>query len=344
MPISRAGQHPVDTLLSRQAAEGIEQPFLVDQGVLPQVDVGTKSGTWMADSPSQYNNITGTSLLRARGDSRQTLNVDDPNSGTFNIEIFAGETKIDLQHDPLIDQMGMLELRRSIIAARAVKLDAEVRLSNLLFAAGTGWVNSGIGGIPGTGGNQWNVAGSTPLSDMNSLAGNLFHIQSFGEKMNTIVFGYDVAVALNASEEVRGYAPSAIGNAAGVGSRVLSSADNFAGLRAVISDMLGVPAERVFIGGLVRDTADPAATDVPAALWSDQAWFGKMDLKRPMVSSAGNVVSMGPTAAIDFSGLPFAAGRWDSPDRLQRNMFAEQGNDYVAVNTQLGYLLTDVLL
>jgi len=348
MAFSQAGQRPVDPILARSLAEGTRTPYLVDQAVLPLIDVKENiSGTYMVDSARQYNTLEGIELARSRGADRATLALQNPNSGTFDCEIFADKVSIDLQRDPMTDQMGMLETRRGIQAARAVKLGAEIRLNTTLFTTGN-WTGSAAitdasfiaAGATGT---QWNQIGATPMADLNAIANNIFHSQSYGEAPNTMVLSHDVAVTLNNDSEVRGYLNGA-GTQVGVGTRNLGAADNFAQLRGILGANLGIDPERIFIGSIVQDTANVNQAEVRSLLWSDGLWMGFVSLEKAMVDATGSKVSTGPSAGFDFSAFGFRAGAYNETNGILRWVYAEQANDYVATNADLGLFVSDVLV
>lgn len=341
MAYTRSGRRPVNPHLASLAAAGLSQTYLVDQGVLPAIDVKDNiNGTWIADNPRPYNNVTGMEIVRGQGAPRSQGRKSDPLTDTFNVEVFAHELSIDTQIEPMIDQLDQLDQRYATQAARVVKLSAELRLQSLLFNTGN-WANTDATSLPSN--TQWNQAGAKPLTDLNAVK-STFHTQAFGEQINTIVLSYDVAIALNASEEVRGYAPSNLGATGGVGSSVFGSANDFAALKGVVGALMGIPANRVFVGSAVQDTANLASAVSKANVWSDQVWMGRVDTGRAIVNSNGTAVSMGPTAAANFEAFSFRAGATNlvHPNYI-RKVYAEQANVYKKVDTSMGYLITDVL-
>ena len=347
---SFAGQRVVDPILTRIVAEGMDQPYLVDQGVYSLVRVDQMTGTFLSDDPRAYNSFTG-DIVRARGAARSTGFAKDPISGIFTAEEFAHEIAIDLNQDRKIDQILDLEQRRAAQAARVVKLKAEIRLRDSVFDS-TFWTGSTVGALAGGGGFTWDDGAGTPLSDMNQIFNKIFHLQAFGERINTIVMGQNVATALNQSPEVRGYLPG-VGASAGVGSRVMSASNNFGELRAIIGGHLGIDPNRVFIGGYVQDTANPGqATATKGLVWDGTSiatsvtpggcWFGRVDPKQ-YGASTGSVPYLAPTAAADFSPMPFEVGAYQTDNKLFHVPFAQQQNAYTQINSDLGFLLRDVL-
>ncbi|PHR17662.1 MAG: hypothetical protein COA38_20570 [Fluviicola sp.] len=345
-----AGQRVVDPILTRIVAEGMDQPYLVDQGVYSLVKVDQMTGTFLSDDPRAYNSFTG-DIVRARGAPRSTGFAKNPISGIFTAEEFAHEIAIDLNQDRKIDQILDLEQRRAAQAARVVKLKAELRLRDSVFDSGF-WPGSTTGALPGGSTQTWDNPSGTPFADMNVIFNNIFHLQAFGERVNTIVMGQNVATALNASPEVRGYLPG-LGTTSGVGSRILSANDEFGELRLLIGQHLGIDPNRVFIGGYVQDTANPGqATAVKGLVWDGSTiaggisdggvWFGRVDPKQ-YSASAGTVPYLAPTAAADFSPMPFEVGAYQTDDKLFHVPFAQQQNAYTQVNSDLGFLLRDVL-
>jgi len=343
MSFTRNGQRPVDPVVTGLTAAGLEQSFLIDQGVIPRVDVkGNISGTWMAANPRTAANITGKNLVRARGADRNVSHRLDPFNGTFNCKFYSDSTPQDMQQDHIIDQLTE-DVDVATEVANRIKLEAETRLRDLLFNT-SNWVDYTCAGIPNGGSTQWDQAGATPLVDLSAIM-RLFHLQSWGRRLNTVLLSYDVASVLSANEEVRGYAPNAFGAAAGVGSRVLSTANDFSGLKTVIAQVMGIPAHRVFVGGAVQDTSNIGQSSATkAAVWSDQIWLAHVDPKQRFAGKEGAKAKLGPTAAVDFCAYDFRAGAFDVPGGIHRISYAEQANDFVAVDAEQAILITDVLL
>ena len=66
MALSRAGSHPVNNILTKFAAEGLEQRFLCDSGVLPEIIVPEISGTFLSDDPRGYAGAADIDIARGR--------------------------------------------------------------------------------------------------------------------------------------------------------------------------------------------------------------------------------------------------------------------------------------
>lgn len=342
MALTRAGQHPVNNILTQMAWEGMGQEFLVDAGVLPQINVPEISGTWIADDPKGYAGAAQVSLGRAPGAGRATAEVNDPLSGTFNCRDHAFELPIDLRLDIITNQLADLPVSRAAQAARIVKLAMEQRLRDMLFTgAWTTTFASTAGLVTGT---QWGdvIGGFDPMADLNTLCHTTFPEGAWGEKANTMVMSNDIAVFLNNDASIRGYLASSVGNI-GVGSRTISAANNFALLRGIIGEVCGIDPNRIFVGSYIENTANTAQTGVQARVWSDAFWIGKVDLGGAKSSDGANRVFLQPTAAVDFQAHPFAAGSWTSQNRLTQWQFAEQANDYNLTNAGLGISIADAL-
>jgi len=341
MALSRAGSHPVNNILTKFAAEGLEQRFLCDSGVLPEIIVPEISGTFLSDDPRGYAGAADIDIARGRmGEFSQGVTFD-PIVGAFNCIDFGHKVGMDKRLDEIIDQLGDLGVRRATQAARVTKQKAEQRLVDLLFGVPTGWVTSTAAGLGG-GGVIWSAAASTPISDLALVATQTVPLQAFGERPDTIVLSVDVAVALNRHPETRGYLSAALN--VGVGSRVLSANDNFAMLRGVIAEATGVDASRVFVGDYVQNTANLGLAGAAAFMWTNQVWMGKMGNATPRTVSTGNAISLAPTAAADFSAHPFLADSFESSNRLVQWFRASQANAYTAINTDLGFRISACLV
>lgn len=342
MGLTRAGQHPVNNILTQFAREGMDQVYLVDQGVLPQIIVPEISGTWIAPDPKGYAGAAQISLARASGAPRATAETNDPLTDTFNIRDFGFELKHDLRIDPITDQLGDLSVELASQAANVVKVAMELRLRDTLVGAASGWSTSFASSGNLTSGTQWGTAGAQPLTDLNTLCHTTFPEQAWGEAPNTMVIARDVAVVLNADAEIRGYLPG-LGSSTGVGSKVMSSAGNFAMLREVVGMVCGIDPNRVFIGKFISNTANTAQAGVQTPIWADTVWIGKVDLGGPRSPSTGNRIFLSPTAAVDFSAYAFETGTYDRDDKLVRNFFAQQANEYNQVNNTLGIDIQDAI-
>ena len=64
----------------------------------------------------------------------------------------------------------------------------------------------------------------------------------------------------------------------------------------------------------------------------------------PRSVSTGNAISLAPTAAADFSAHPFQSDSFESANRLVQWFRASQANAYTAINTNLGFRISNCLV
>jgi len=112
--------------------------------------------------------------------------------------------------------------------------------------------------------------------------------------------------------------------------------------KEVLRNILGIPC--IYVGEARRETAVPGATSSEAQIWDTETIFcGIMKGADAIVQKSGNVKGM-PVAALNFDFGGMQAGQYDSLDATRRYVYAEEVQQFKAIDSTLGYILTDCLV
>ena len=335
MASSYSNIHPVDEILTSLVSEVIPSDSQLIAGqVFENVKVPERSGTFLLENTRNFMGSPELDLERAPGAGRANIGSFDRTSLTFKAKIYSAQDSIAMED--IIDSQypGSEEQRIARKVRRTMMLAKEKRAADLLFDTAS-FSNATCTAVMG---GQVDAAGTDALTGLDKLK-DLVFAAAHGINPDTLILGRGVARALARNPEFRSYltvgaTPSGI--AAG-GSLVL----NDSAVQAIIRDVLGIP--NVYVGQARRETAVPGATSSEAQIWNDETIFcGILKGSDAIVQKSGNVKGM-PVAALNFDFGNMVAGQYDSLDATRRYVYAEEVQQFKAIDSTLGYIVTDCL-
>ena len=339
MASSYSNIHPVDEILTSLVGEVIPSDAqLIASQILENVKVPERSGTFLLENTRNYMGSPELDLERAPGASRTNIGSFDRSSLTFKARIYSAQDSIAMED--IIDSQfpGSEEQRIARKVSRTMKLAEEKRAADLLFNTAVFTNTDTCANVMG---GQVDAAGTDALTGLDLLKEQL-RDNAHGISPDTIILGRGVARALARNPEFRSYltvgdATKGVGVAAG-GSLIL----NDSAVQAIIRDILNIP--NVFVGQARRETAAPGATSSEAQIWDDETIFcGILKGSDAIVQKSGNVKGM-PVAALNFDFGSMVAGQYDSLDATRRYVYAEQVQEYKAIDISLGFIVTNCLV
>lgn len=333
MASSYSNLHPVDEILTSLVGEAVPSDNqLIADKVFENITIPQRSGTLLLEESRNFTGAAaGLDIQRAPGASRVTIGGFDRSSQTYMAHPYGLREAIAMLDIRDSQYPGSEEARMAKKIARAVKLAREKRAADLLF----GTTNFSDSNCTAEFGGKWNVAGAEPLSDLHELKDTVF-AAAHGINPDSLVMGREVFRQLARNPEVRGYVGSSSAGIAS-GNRIL----NDEAVLEVLRDVLGIP--NVYVGQARQDTAVPGATANESYIWTgDSLFMGILHGSDAIVQKSGNVKGM-PVAALNLQYQPIESGQWDSNDGIRRYVWAEEINVFHAVDSTLGYIITDCL-
>jgi hypothetical protein len=326
MASSYSNIHPVDEILTSLVSEVIPSDAQLIAGqVFENVKVPERSGTFLLENTRNFMGSPELDLERAPGAGRANIGSFDRTSLTFKAKIYSAQDSIAME-DIIDSQYPGSEEQR---IARKVRRTMDLLFDTASFSNNT--CTAVMGG-------QVNAAGTDALTGLDKLK-DLVFAAAHGINPDTIILGRGVARALARNPEFRSYLSvgdftnPGVGIASG-GSLVL----NDSAVQAIIRDVLGIP--NVYVGQARRETAVPGATSSEAQIWTDSTIFcGILKGSDAIVQKSGNVKGM-PVAALNFDFGNMVAGQYDSLDATRRYVYAEEVQQFKAIDSTLGYILT----
>ena len=333
MASSYSNLHPVDQILTSLVGEAVpSDDQLIADKVFETISIPERSGTLLLEESRNFMGAgAGLDLQRAPGSSRATIGGFDRTSQTYKALIYAANDSIAMEDIFDSQYPGSEEARLAKKVSRVLKLAREKRAADLLF----GTANFTDATCTAEFGGKWNAAGATALSDLHELKDTVF-AAAHGINPDSLVFGRDVFRQLARNPEVRGYVGS---STAGIASGNLILNDE--AVIAVLRDVLGIP--NVYVGQARQDTAVPGATASESYIWTgDSLFMGILHGSDAIVQKSGNVKGM-PVAALNLSFQNMVAGQYDSNDKTRRYVYGEEVGVFHAVDSTLGYIITDCL-
>ena len=136
---------------------------------------------------------------------------------------------------------------------------------------------------------------------------------------------------------MRGYVGTSASTGIASGERIL----NDEAVIAVLRDVLGIP--NIHVGQARQDNAIPGATSDEAYIWTgDSLFMGILKGSDAIVQKSGNVKGM-PVAALNIAFSDMVSGQYDSLDKTRRYVWGEEVNTFHAVDSTLGFIVTDCL-
>ena len=326
--------HPVDQILTSLVSEVVPSDSqLIANQIFENVKIPERSGTFLLENSRNFMGAgVGLDLERAPGASRANIGGFDRTSLTFKAKIYSAQDSIVMED--IIDSQypGGEEARIVRKVRRAMMLAKEKRAADLMFDTGS-FSNDSCTNVMG---GKVDAAGTDGLTGLDKLK-DLVFAAAHGINPDTLIFGRGVFRALARNPEVRGYAGSTA-NGLASGNMILTDEAT----KQVLRDILGIP--NVYVGEARRETAVPGATSSEAQIWNTETIFcGIMKGADAIVQKSGNVKGM-PVAALNFDFGGMQAGQYDSLDATRRYVYAEEVQQFKAIDSTLGYILTDCLV
>ena len=326
--------HPVDQILTSLVSEVVpSDDQLIANQIFENVKIPERSGTFLLENSRNFMGAgVGLDLERAPGASRANIGGFDRTSLTFKAKIYSAQDSIAMED--IIDSQypGGEEARIVRKVRRAMMLAKEKRAADLMFDTGS-FSNDTCTNVMG---GKVDAAGTDGLTGLDKLKDLVFSA-AHGINPDTLIFGRGVFRALARNPEVRGYAGTAA-NGLASGNMILTDEAT----KQVLRDILGIP--NVYVGEARRETAVPGATSSEAQIWNTETIFcGIMKGADAIVQKSGNVKGM-PVAALNFDFGGMQAGQYDSLDATRRYVYAEEVQQFKAIDSTLGYILTDCLV
>jgi hypothetical protein len=333
MASSYSNLHPVDQILTSLVQEVVpsDNQLIADQ-VLETIKVPERSGTLLVENTRNFMGAgAGLDLERAPGSSRASIGGFDRSSQTFKAKIYSASDSIAMEDIFDSQYPGSEEARIAKKVARVMKLAREKRAADLLFNTANFEDNDSTAQF----GGKFNAVGAEALSYLHELKDIVFE-NAHGINPDTLIFGRQLFRELARNPEVRGYVGTSASGIAS-GERIL----NDEAVIAVLRDVLGIP--NIFVGQARQDTAVPGATSSESYIWTgDSLFMGILRGSDAIVQKSGNVKGM-PVAALNLSFNDMVSGQYDSLDKTRRYVWGEEVNTFHAVDSTLGFVLTDCL-
>ena len=329
MASSYSNLHPVDQILTSLVVEAVpSDDQLIADKVLETITVPERSGTLLLEETRNFMGAgAGLDLERAPGASRASIGGFDRSSQTFKAKIYAAQDSIAMEDIFDSQYPGSEEQRIAKKVARVMKLAREKRAADILFDS-TAFETSS----PAT---KFDAAGAEPLTCLHELKDTVFE-KAHGINPDSLIFGRKVFRELARNPEVRGYLGTTTNNLAS-GNRIL----NDEAVLQVLRDILGIP--NILVGQARQDTAVPGAASSESYIWNNETIFmGILRGSDAIVQKSGNVKGM-PVAALNFQFGNMVAGQYDSLDKTRRYVYAEEVNQFKAIDSTLGHVVTDCL-
>jgi len=333
MASSYSNLHPVDQILTSLVQEVVPSDNqLIADKVLETIKVPERSGTLLVENTRNFMGAgAGLDIERAPGSSRASIGGFDRTSQTFKAKIYSASDSIAMEDIFDSQYPGSEEARIAKKVARVMKLAREKRAADLLFNTANFEDNDSTAQF----GGKFNAVGAEALSYLHELKDIVFE-NAHGINPDTLIFGRQLFRELARNPEVRGYVGTSA-NGIAAGERIL----NDEAVIAVLRDVLGIP--NIHVGQARQDTAVPGATSDESYIWTgDSLFMGILRGSDAIVQKSGNVKGM-PVAALNLSFNDMVSGQYDSLDKTRRYVWGEEVNTFHAVDSTLGFVLTDCL-
>jgi hypothetical protein len=245
----------------------------------------------------------------------------------FTARSFSGEAQTAMEdlRDIQLGSTAEYDAKSLNIAAEmeTLLLALERYLAGILQASGT-WANSS----PVT---KWGAAGDDPMA--NILTG-VDAVEAYGVDCTDLVIPRSAALKLRTSSGFRAYLPTDMDRSALTNDRVAD---------ILISNISGL--KRVHFAGARYNSAARGQTPTLTDVWTDHVWMGHLSDNKGVATGTDkmNNIKLSPTAVQrvvveDWVAEEYAENQTNSVVTQIRNRQA-----IVPVNTEIGYLLTDVV-
>ena len=336
MASSYSNIHPVNEILKGIIGESIQSDeALIADKVFEQatIKVPAASGTFLKENVANYNRLAaGQDLRRAPGASRPRGNGFDRSSLEFKCEIYSLEYSIAMEDIEDSQYDADEEARAARMILRTMKLDREKRAADLLFDSTqfeTGTCTAVMSG-------KMDAAGTKAFAGLRKLRDTVMK-NAHGLYPDTLILGHDVFEELIVNPDMRRFLGDATAGFAS-GDLLLNDDELMNRLRNKLK------IQNIFVGNARIDTAVAGATSSEGFIWNNETVF--MGCLRPQVQptvNARNRVTTLPVAALNFEHKGYETGVYDSPDLTARNVFIGERMIYKAIDSKLGFVMTDCL-
>ena len=329
--------HPVDPILSQLAVEAIPSDAqLIHDKVLDIIPVSDRAGTILIDDTRNYMGAVGVEAKRAVGADRQLISNFDPSSTSFKCDFYSYEDSFALQDIKDNQLPRNYEERAAKKVGRALKLNKEKQVADLLFSASNwGAYTSTLAALGnGSAGTAWSSASAQPLKDLDILK-DVVRANSHGIKPDTLVLGYSAIRALGRNPEVRGIFYETSGAAFGA-ERIMAEDQ----VVAVLKSVLRIP--NIFVGEARIETALPGVASSESDIWTPNTVFMGIMKGSDSVETVNGVQLM-PVAAVELQYESMMAGTYDSINRIRRHVYVDQCHAHKVLAQNYGFVLTSCL-
>lgn len=336
MASSYSNIHPVNEILKGIVGEAIQSDSaLIADKVFEQatIKVPAASGTFLKENARNYLGLgAGLNTRRAPGASRTRANGFDRSNIEFKCEIHSLEYSIAMEDIEDSQYDADEEARAARMILRTMKLDREKRAADLLFDSTqfeTGSCTAVVGG-------KFDAAGTKAFEGLRKLRDTVMK-NAHGLYPDTLILGHDVFEELIVNPDMRRFLGDVTAGFAS-GDLLLNDDELMNRLRNKLK------IQNIFVGSARRDTAVAGATSSEGFIWNNETVF--MGCLRPEVQpivNTKNVVRGLPVAALNFEYKGYETGVYDSPDFISRNVYIGERMIYKAIDSKLGFVMTDCL-
>lgn len=327
---SYSQNHPVDEHLQSIAFGAVKEQDFLFKRVLDPIRVQVRSGTLTIENARSFMGDPSLSAERASGAPRARIQSSAPTTDTFKCLIYGGEECIPTQDLRDWSHPGDLEDRQVEILANALAIKEEKRLRDALFN-GSNFNTVACASITDGAGQKFSHADAKPISDLTRVRDE-FRGNAHGIKPDTLIIGYDVASNMGRNAEVRGFLGS-VSNGLASGERVMPHSE----LLVMLRQILEIP--NVYIGESRYESNRQGDSSSEVDMWADGVWMGNLRGGNPIAS--GNRVRVTATGLVKFEYAANLAGKYDSPDGINRHLWLEDINQYKVLDANQGYYISD---
>ena len=327
--------HPVDTILTSLISEAVPSDNqLIANQIFETVKIPERSGTFLLENSRNFmGSAVGLDLQRAPGASRVRNGGFDRTSLTYLADIYGLEECIAMEDIRDSQYPGSEEARMIRKVRRAMMLAKEKRAADLIFDTSSFSNDTCTNVMTG----KVDAAGTDALTGLDKLK-DLVFAAAHGINPDTLIFGRGVFRSLARNPEVRGYAGDFSGAGVASGNRILTEEAT----KEVLRNILGIP--NIYVGEARRETAVPGATSSEAQIWNTETIFCGIMKGADAILNGKNKVKGMPVAALNFEMSTMTANQYDTLDGVKRFVYADETHIFKAIDSTLGYILTDCLV
>jgi hypothetical protein len=336
MSRSYSNIHPVDEILKGIVSEAVQSDdSLIADKVFANatIQVPERSGELLKyPSRDMTGSGAGIDSERAPGTSRQRVNSFNRSIQNFYCKEYALESAIAYE-DIRDSQYPMDEETRALrILVRTSRLNREKRAADLLFDS-TQFETSTCTAIMG---GKIDAAGTRALEGLRKVF-TTNRNNAHGVDPDTLILGYDVFEALLVNADMRRFfGDSTLGVASG--DLMLSDIE----LMNRLKSRLGI--KNIYVGSARSDSAVPGATSNEGFIWNNETIFMGCLSGAEQIANARGAVRTLPVAALNFELESLNSGMYEPPGMITKNVYVSETQVYKAIDSKLGFVVTDCLV